>query len=114
MRSSMRRSALAAANLLGLSLLAAVAWGDSGTGGSDVRRTVAQYSIPNVTLVRADGKSVNMAAELDDGRPVVVNFVYTSCATICPMSSQVFAQFQGQLGSARPGCRAGLRCFTTF
>jgi protein SCO1/2 len=101
MRSIMRRSALAAANLLGLSLLGAVAWGDSGMGGSEVRRTVAQYSIPSVTLVREDGKSVNLAAELDDGRPVVVNFIYTSCATICPMSSQVFAQFQGQLGSGR-------------
>jgi protein SCO1/2 len=101
MRSIMRRSAFGVANLIGLSLLGAVAWGDSGPGGSDVRRTVAQYSIPNVTLVREDGKSVNLAAELDDGRPVVVNFVYTSCATTCPMSSQVFAQFQEQLGSTR-------------
>jgi protein SCO1/2 len=68
---------------------------------SAVRRSVAQYTLPHVTLVRDDGKSVDLAAELDDGRPVVVNFVYTSCTTICPMSSQVFEQFQDDLGDAR-------------
>lgn len=65
----------------------------------DVRRSMARYSIPNVNLVRDDGKSVALAAELDDGRPVVLNFIYTSCTTICPLSSQVFEQFQEDLGS---------------
>jgi protein SCO1/2 len=71
------------------------------TNDSAVRRSVVQYTLPHVTLVRDDGKSVDLAAELDDGRPVVVNFVYTSCTTICPMSSQVFEQFQDDLGDAR-------------
>jgi protein SCO1/2 len=68
-------------------------------GNSDVHRSVAQYVIPNVKLVRDDGKSVVLPAELDDGRPVVLNFIYTSCTTICPLSSQVFEQFQEDLGS---------------
>ena len=66
---------------------------------ADVRRSLDQYQSPNVILVRDDGKSVNLAAELDDGRPVMMNFVYTSCATICPMSSQTFEQFQDSLGA---------------
>jgi protein SCO1/2 len=70
-------------------------------GDSDARRSMAEYTIPDVTMVREDGKSVNLAAELNDGRPVVLNFVYTSCTTICPMSSQVFEQFQDDLGGAR-------------
>jgi protein SCO1 len=69
------------------------------SGDSDVRRSLAEYVIPDVTMVREDGKSVKLAAELNDGRPVVLNFVYTSCTTICPMSSQVFEQFQGDLGA---------------
>jgi len=69
------------------------------SGNSDVRRSLAEYLIPDVMMVREDGKSVNLAAELNDGRPVVLNFVYTSCTTICPMSSQVFEQFQDDLGS---------------
>ncbi len=71
------------------------------SGDADVRRTEAQYVIPDVTLVRDDGKPVNLPAELDDGRPLVVNFIYTSCTTICPMNSQVFEQFQGDLGAER-------------
>ncbi|MDP8984776.1 MAG: SCO family protein [Pseudomonadota bacterium] len=68
---------------------------------SNVRRSEAQYAIPNVKLIRDDGKSVDLAAELDDGRPVVLNFIYTSCTTTCPMSSQIFEQFQDELGSSR-------------
>lgn len=68
-------------------------------GNPDVLRSVAQYTIPNVILVRDDGKSLSLPDELDDGRPVVLNFIYTSCTTICPLSSQIFEQFQESLGS---------------
>lgn len=70
------------------------------TGTSrDIQRSEATYAIPAVDLVRDDGKTVSLPAELDDGRPVVLNFIYTSCSTICPLSSQVFAQFQRALGT---------------
>src|SRR5580692_1123873 len=65
----------------------------------DVQRLEATYIIPAVDLVRDDGKTVSLRSELDDGRPVVLNFIYTSCSTICPLSSQVFAQFQRSLGA---------------
>jgi protein SCO1 len=65
----------------------------------DVQRLEAAYVIPAVDMVRDDGKAVSLPAELDDGRPVVLNFIYTSCSTICPLSSQVFAQFQRALGA---------------
>lgn len=66
---------------------------------SNVQRTEANYTAPDVNLVRDDGKTVSLPAELNDGRPVVLNFIYTSCTTICPMSSQVFEQFQDRLGA---------------
>ncbi|MHB8721761.1 MAG: SCO family protein [Steroidobacteraceae bacterium] len=69
--------------------------------GESIRRSEAQYLIPNVTLSRDDGKAAVFPAELDDGRPVVLNFIYTSCTTICPLSSQIFEQFQEDLGAAR-------------
>jgi protein SCO1/2 len=65
----------------------------------DLQRLEAAYVIPAVELVRDDGKTVSLPAELDDGRPVVLSFIYTSCSTICPLSSQVFAQFQRALGA---------------
>jgi protein SCO1/2 len=65
---------------------------------SSVQRSEANYTAPDVKLVRDDGKTVSLPAELDDGRPVILNFIYTSCTTICPLNSQVFEQFQERLG----------------
>ena len=80
--------------------IASVAMADPPTSTSrDLQRLEAAYAIPAVDLVRDDGKTVSLPAELDDGRPVVLNFIYTSCSTICPLSSQVFAQFQRALGA---------------
>jgi protein SCO1/2 len=63
--------------------------------------TASQYPIPAVPLVRDDGKVVSLPAELNDGRPVVLNFIYTTCSSICPLMSQTFAQFDRQLGADR-------------
>jgi protein SCO1/2 len=63
--------------------------------------TVARvhYTVPTVQLVRDDGKVVSLPEEMDDGRPVVLNFIFTTCSSICPLTSQVFAQFQQRLGA---------------
>ena len=59
------------------------------------------YKVPPIQLVRANGRSVALAKEVDDGRPVVMNFIYTTCETTCPLSSATFTQFQALLGSER-------------
>lgn len=64
-------------------------------------RSTANYTLPRVDLVRQDGKTVALPDELDDGRPVVLNFIFTTCATVCPVTSQIFAQLQRRLGSDR-------------
>lgn len=64
-------------------------------------RSTADYTLPDVELVRDDGKMVSLAQELDDGRPVVLDFIYTTCTTICPVMSGVFAQLQDKLGTDR-------------
>ena len=64
-----------------------------------VIRSTLNYSAPDVTLVRADGVRVNIAHELDDGHPVLLNFIYTTCTTICPVLSQTFAEVQKRLGA---------------
>lgn len=57
------------------------------------------YTVPAVQLVRDDGKVVSLPDEMNDGRPVVLNFIFTTCSSICPLTSQVFAQFQQRLGA---------------
>jgi protein SCO1 len=57
--------------------------------------------LPRLGVVREDGKRVTFPDEIDDGRPVVLNFIYTTCTAICPISSSIFEQFQGKLGADR-------------
>ena len=66
-----------------------------------VKVSVTDYVLPAVWLVREDGQRVSLASELNDGRPVVLNFIYTTCPGICPVMSAVFSQFQGRLGTER-------------
>jgi protein SCO1/2 len=63
--------------------------------------SASQYPIPAVRLVRDDGKVVSFPEELNDGRPVVLNFIFTTCSSICPLMSQTFAQFDSELGVDR-------------
>jgi len=64
-------------------------------------RSTVDYTIPHVMLVRDDGKTVALKQELDDGRPVVLNFIYTTCTSVCPLSSQTLADLQARLGDGR-------------
>jgi len=52
-----------------------------------------------VRLVRDDGKVVSLPDEMNDGRPIVLNFIFTTCSSICPLMSSVFAQFERRLGA---------------
>ncbi len=62
------------------------------------RRSVQSYRIPDVTVVAADGAKVALASETDAGMPVLVNFIFTSCPSVCPVQSATFAEFQKKLG----------------
>jgi protein SCO1/2 len=70
---------------------------------ASARQELVPYVVPRVTLVRNDGKSVSLPEEMDDGRPVLLNFIYTSCGSTCPLMSQIFAQFQRKLGAEAAG-----------
>jgi protein SCO1/2 len=62
-------------------------------------RSLREYAVPAVRLVREDGKVVSLPEEMNDGRPIVLNFIFTTCTTICPLMSSVFAQFEHRLGA---------------
>jgi protein SCO1/2 len=67
----------------------------------DTKRSVAQYPIPDLRLVRDDDRSVSLRDEINDGRPVVVSFIYTTCTTVCPVTSATLAELQARLGAAQ-------------
>jgi len=61
-------------------------------------RTMKQYTVPAVTLLNQDGKRVNLKSLTDSGKPVIVNFIYTTCTTICPVLSASFTNLRRELG----------------
>jgi protein SCO1/2 len=61
-------------------------------------RSVESYSVPAVMLVDAAGKTLPWPSVLD-GSPLFLQFVFTSCTTICPLMSSGFASLQDKLGS---------------
>ena len=63
------------------------------------KRSTAEYTLPQVQLVREDGKHVTLPDELKDGRPAVMTFIFTTCNSICPLVSQTLAKFQDALGA---------------
>ena len=65
---------------------------------ASVSRATVSYETPAVMLVRADGKSVSLPHELDDGRPVLLNFIFTTCSSLCPLTSRTLEEFQDKLG----------------
>lgn len=67
----------------------------------ETKTQLVNYKIPQIQLVREDGKLVSLIDELNDGRPLILNFIYTTCTTICPLTSQTFFELQNKLGGQR-------------
>ena len=62
------------------------------------KRSIANYEIPNLTMVDQQGNKVPLRTLFDTDRPVMVNFIFTTCTAICPMMTSIFQQVQTRLG----------------
>ena len=65
----------------------------------DYRISRLPYQVPNIDLVDESGQTTNLRALLGDDRPVAVNFIFTTCTTICPVMTATMLQLQKQLQS---------------
>ncbi len=63
------------------------------------QRSVEEYNVPNVVLVNQDGKRVALKQLLETDQPVVVDFIYGTCTTICPILSAGYSHLQRKLGT---------------
>lgn len=57
-------------------------------------------AVPDELLVDQDGRTVHLERDLLAGHPVFVNFVYTTCSTICSPMTANFARLQEKLRAA--------------
>lgn len=62
------------------------------------QRSVEKYVVPDVTLVNQDGKKVRLAELLAANQPVMLDFIYGTCTTICPVLSAGYSNLQRKLG----------------
>jgi len=62
-------------------------------------RSVHEYNVPDVTLVDQDGSRVRLKDLLETDKPVVLDFIYGTCTTICPILSAGYRHLQRKLGS---------------
>jgi len=62
------------------------------------KRSVHNYEIPPLVLVDKDNNKVSLNEALATDEPVMLNFIFTTCTTICPVLSATFAQVQRELG----------------
>lgn len=72
--------------------------GGEQTGG-DVPFTTSyqRYEVPPIRLTDQDGRQVDIS-RLGTDRPVAVNFIFTTCTTICPVMSASFLRLEEALG----------------
>lgn len=66
------------------------------------QRTIENYAMPDVVLVNQNGARVRFKELMQSNKPVIVDFIFGTCTTICPILSVSFANFQQKLGPDSP------------
>lgn len=61
------------------------------------KRTIENYSIPDVVLVNQNGTKVRLKDVIQSNKPVVVDFIFGTCTTICPVLSAGFVNLQNKV-----------------
>lgn len=54
--------------------------------------------IPDVLVYDQDGRKLNFYSDLIKGKTVAINFIFTTCTTICPPLTATFRKVQQELG----------------
>lgn len=67
--------------------------------GADLQvERVGSLQIPDLPVLTQDGREVHFFSDLIEGKVVAMNFVFTTCRTICPPLGANFGKLQAELG----------------
>jgi cytochrome oxidase Cu insertion factor (SCO1/SenC/PrrC family) len=69
-----------------------------GTHGTHDATPTSKMNIPDVELLDQNGRKIHFYSDLVKGRTVVINFIFTTCTTICPPLGATFERVQKELG----------------
>lgn len=92
-----RSSMLTLSRTLVPAVLAAMLLPAPASGETKYLRKEVVYESPSVTLINQMGEEVFLPDLIDGDRIVMVDFVYATCTTICPVLSAGFANFQRRM-----------------
>ena len=101
-----RESRIPVTTVFALLFIASVALGQDKDGHANHMKMMQQESganhaeitLPDAMLMDQDGNEISLTDDVVSDRIVVVNFVYTTCTTVCPVLSAIFSQVQNKLG----------------
>ena len=73
---------------------------------SSTEATTENYSfssvqIPNVRVLDQNGKALNFYSDLIKGQNVAINFIFTTCTTVCPVLTATFRRVQTELANSQ-------------
>ena len=66
-------------------------------GEERYQRSVEHYTVPDVQLINQNGEKIALKTLLEIDQPVIVDFIYGTCTTICPVLSAGFSNLQRKL-----------------
>jgi protein SCO1 len=76
-------------------------------GAANPAPGTVRIKLPDTGLTDQHGKAVRFTSDAVGDRLVLINFIYTTCTTVCPIQSALFADLQQRLG-ARAGSEVSL------
>ena len=59
---------------------------------------LSKMNIPDIELLDQNGRKIHFYTDLVKGQTVAINFIFTTCTTICPPLGATFARVQKELG----------------
>lgn len=81
-----------------ISILFILCIGNRADADVKYKRTIENYTVPDVVLVNQNGAKVRFRDILQSNKPVIVDFIFGTCTTICPILSVSYANLQQKLG----------------
>src|SRR5262245_14665090 len=59
--------------------------------------SISSSRIPNIRVYDQNGRLINFYSDLIEGKTVAINFIFTTCTTICPSLTATFRRVQQEL-----------------
>ena len=85
--------------LLAIAIAGLIAFGGRAeAAGPGYKRSVVRYAVPDVVLVNQDGARIRLKSLIESDKPVVLDFIYATCTTICPVLSAGYTSVQAKIG----------------